>query len=135
MILDATCQISYSSKDPIPAIMMLRPRSGDAQWITREEYVFEPHTSIVEYTDTFGNLCQRVLIPKGKFTVRCSCRAHTADTIDVAPGAAFVPVQDLPQCALEFLLPSRYCQSDLLNDLARSMVGRKPAGYPQVAAI
>ena len=60
MILDATCHISYTSNAPIPAVMMLRPRSGHAQWITREEYVFEPHAPVVEYTDKFGNLCQRV---------------------------------------------------------------------------
>src|SRR5215831_8652075 len=87
MILDASCQISYHSNAPIPAIMMLRPRSGYAQWITREEYTFEPHAPVVEYTDNFGNLCQRVLIPKGSFGVRCSCRAHTADVVDVEPQA------------------------------------------------
>jgi hypothetical protein len=108
MILDANCHISFTSNAPIPAVMMLRPRSGYAQWITREEYVFEPHAPVVEYTDKFGNLCQRVLIPKGKFNVFCSCRAYTADTIDVEPGAPFVPVHELPESALEFLLPSRY---------------------------
>ena len=135
MILDATCHISYRSNSPIPAIMMLRPRSGAAQWITREEYVFEPHARVVEYTDGFGNLCQRVLIPRGEFEVRCSCRAHTAEEIDVNMQAEFVPVQDLPEGALAFLLPSRYCQSDLLNDLASSIAGHRPAGYQQVAAI
>jgi transglutaminase-like putative cysteine protease len=135
MILDATCEISYSSNSPIPAVMMLRPRSGYAQWITREEYVFTPHAPVVEYTDKFGNLCQRVLIPPGKFNVRCTCRAHTADEVDVDPNATFVPVHELPESALEFLLPSRYCQSDLLNDLASSIVGRQPPGYLQVAAI
>src|SRR4051812_13139857 len=135
MILDASCCISYRSSASIPAIMMLRPRSGYAQWITREEYVFSPHAPVTEYTDNFGNLCQRVLIPKGDFEVRCSCRAHTADTIDVDPQAAFVPVDQLPENAVEFLLPSRYCQSDLLNDLASPIVGDLPAGYPQVAAI
>jgi transglutaminase-like putative cysteine protease len=135
MILDATCHISYSSNSPIPAVMMLRPRSGYAQWITREEYAFEPHAPVVEYTDKFGNLCQRVLIPAGKFEVRCSCRAHTADQADVDPGAAFVPVNELPESALEFLLPSRYCQSDMLNGLAASIVGQAAPGYAQVAAI
>jgi transglutaminase-like putative cysteine protease len=135
MILDATCHISYHSNAPIPAIMMLRPRSGQAQWITREEYVFTPHAPVVEYTDNFGNLCQRVLIPRGDFEVRCSCRAHSADDVDVNPGAAFVPVDQLPESTLEFLLPSRYCQSDLLNDLASSIVGQTRSGYPQVAAI
>ncbi len=115
--------------------MMLRPRSGYAQWITREEYAFEPHAPVVEYTDNFGNLCQRVLIPKGKFEVRCSCRAHTSDTIDVDPEAGFSPVHDLPESALEFLLPSRYCQSDMLNGLASSIVNQRPPGYSQVAAI
>ncbi len=135
MILDATCHISYSSNSPIPAVMMLRPRSGYAQWITREEYTFEPHAPVVEYSDKFGNLCQRVLIPPGKFDVRCSCRAHAADTVDVEPDAEFVPVHNLPESALEFLLPSRYCQSDLLNQLASSIAGRQPPGYRQVAAI
>jgi len=135
MILDATCHISYSSNSPIPAVMMLRPRSGYAQWITREEYAFEPHAPVVEYTDKFGNLCQRVLIPKGTFEVQCSCRAHTADTVDVDLDAPFVPVHNLPESALEFLLPSRYCQSDLLNDLAASIAGQQPPGYRQVGAI
>ncbi len=115
--------------------MMLRPRSGPAQWITREEYVFEPHAPVVEYTDVFGNLCQRVLIPKGDFEVRCSCRAHTPDETDVDSDAGFVPVHELPESTLEFLLPSRYCQSDLLNDLASSITDQRPPGYQQVAAI
>lgn len=135
MILDAACQISYRTNAPIPAIMMLRPKSGAAQWITREEYVFTPHAPVVEYADRFGNLCQRVLIPEGEFEVHCSCRAHTADEVDVDPGAAFVPVHELPESALEFLLPSRYCQSDLLNELAVSVVGDRAPGYAQIAAI
>ncbi|HET6409472.1 MAG TPA: hypothetical protein VFG14_16410, partial [Chthoniobacteraceae bacterium] len=135
MILDATCHISYTAHAPIPAIMMLRPRSGYAQWITREEYTFAPYSPVVEYTDKYGNLCQRILIPTGNFEVRCSCRAHTADVIDVDPYAGFVPVNELADNALEFLLPSRYCQSDLLNNLASSIVGNSPAGYSQVAAI
>jgi transglutaminase-like putative cysteine protease len=135
MILDATCQISYYTAAPIPAIMMLRPRSGPAQWITREEYLFDPHAPVVEYTDDFGNLCQRVLIPKGQFQVRCSCRAHTADESDIDPSAPFVPVNLLPESALQFLLPSRYCQSDMLNELAASIAEGRAAGYAQVAAI
>ena len=135
MILDATCHISYHTNSPIPAVMMLRPRSGYAQWITREEYEFQPHAPVVEYTDNFGNLCQRVLIPQGNFDVRCSCRAHTADTIDVDPEAGFVPVHQLPENALQYLLPSRYCQSDLLNGLAASIVQGRNLGYQQVATI
>jgi len=135
MILDATCHITYTANSSIPAILMLRPRSGYAQWVTREEYAFEPHVPVIEYTDNFGNLSQRCVIPAGNFEVRCSCRAHTADEIDVDNNAPFVPVDQLPEDALQFLLPSRYCQSDQMNDLAASLVGQALPGYPQVAAI
>ena len=54
------------------------------------------------------------------------CHAHTANTVDVEPEARFVPGQQLPESALQFLLPSRYCQSDLLNELASSVPGQAP---------
>ena len=135
MILNAACHISCTVPSPVAAIMMLRPRSGPAQWIAREEYILAPHAPVCEYTDRFGNLCQRLLIPTGDLDVRSSCVAHTSDVIDVNPNAPFVPVCDLPEDALEFLLPSRYCQSDLLIDLAASIGGNLTPGYVQVAAI
>ena len=57
MILDATCHISYSCKSAIPAIMMLRPRSGSGQWITREEYVSLNHTPRLWSTRTILATC------------------------------------------------------------------------------
>lgn len=135
MILDTTCEINYTAAAPTPAILMLRPRSGSAQWITREEYELTPHVPVIEYTDRFGNLCQRVVIPAGEFKVRCTCRAHAADVIDVRNDAPFVPIQELPETVLEFLLPSRYCQADQMGEMALSIVGNLTPGYPQVAAI
>ena len=38
MILDATCQLDYHTMEEVPAIFMMRPRSGWAQWIMREEF-------------------------------------------------------------------------------------------------
>lgn len=135
MILDAACHISYTAPAPVPAIMMLRPRSGAAQWITREEYSFIPHVPVTEHADTFGNLCQRLVIPAGTFEVHCSCRAHASDMVDVDPYAEFIPVNALPESALEFLLPSRYCPSDMMNGMALSIAGGAAPGYSQVAAI
>jgi transglutaminase-like putative cysteine protease len=135
MILDASCEISFEADAAIPLILMLRPRSGYAQWVMREEYALEPHSTVIEYTDGFGNLCQRVVMGPGKFTIRCSCSAHTADAIDVDPSAGFVLAQNIPEPALQFLLPSRYCQSDMLSGLASSIAGHLPGGYPQGEAI
>lgn len=135
MILDASCHISFRADAPVPLLMMLRPRSGYGQWVMREEYALDPHVTVVEATDPFGNLFQRIVGPTGFFSVRCACRVQTADFIDVAPWAELVPIEWLPEPVLQFLLPSRYCQSDLLNSLAVSIVGTMPVGYQQAAAI
>jgi hypothetical protein len=38
MILDATCKLDYQTIEVVPAIFILRPRSGWPQWIMREEF-------------------------------------------------------------------------------------------------
>ena len=62
MILDATCQLEYQTTEEVPTIFMLRPRSGWAQWIMREEFDIQPQVPVVEFTDVYGNLCQRIVI-------------------------------------------------------------------------
>lgn len=135
MKLSAGCYLSFEAIAPSPLILMLRPRSGLGQWVIREDYQFEPAVPVVEYVDHYGNLCQRLLATEGVFQVTTSAIVETSDTIDVQPGAAFVPVQDLPDYTLQFLLPSRYCQSDLLGHLANEIVAGIESAYDQVEAI
>ena len=47
-------------------VLMLRPRSGPSQWVAREEYRLTPSVQVVEVTDGFGNLCQRLVAPVGE---------------------------------------------------------------------
>ncbi len=135
MKLIAGCELLLNTNLPTPVILMLRPRSGSGQWILQEEYKLEPMTPIVEYTDSYGNLCQRLVVPIGDFRVYTTSCVETADTIDVDPEAAFIPVEDLPEDVLQFLLPSRYCQSDQLGDLANQIVDGESPAYEQVRTI
>lgn len=135
MKLQISCQLDYEAYSSTPLILMLRPRSGSGQWIIKEEYILEPSVPITEYTDIYGNLCQRLLSPLGKFTVHTSSIVQTADEIDVAPGAEFVLIEDLPAEELIYLLPSRYCESDQLGNLAFQIVGNAYPGYDQVELI
>ena len=114
---------------------MLRPRSGAGQWIIREEYQITPAVNVTEFTDMYGNLCQRVVAPQGPFSIHFSATVQTADLIDVSPGAPFTPVEDLPDDVLHYTLPSRYCQSDQLGDLAAQITERAEPGYDQAEAI
>ena len=131
----AGCELLLHTDQPTPVILMLRPRSGLGQWILQEEYKLEPMTPIVEYTDSYGNLCQRLMVPAGDFQVYTTVCVETADAIDVEPEAPFIPVEDLPEDVLQFLLPSRYCQSDQLGDLANQIVDLERSAYEQVRTI
>ncbi|RFS13376.1 transglutaminase family protein [Emticicia sp. C21] len=135
MKLAISCQLDYKIEESTPLILMLRPRSGAGQWVTKEEYLLEPNVPVTEYTDLYGNLCQRVFTPQGNFSIKTSAIVEVADQIDVDFSANFVPVQELPDDVLIYLLPSRYCESDKLGNLASSIVAHVETGYEQVEAI
>ncbi|WP_088278453.1 transglutaminase family protein [Ideonella sp. A 288] len=56
---------------------------------------------------------------------------HRADPVSIAE----VPVHNLPFEALEYIYPSRYCQSDRLGKLAIGEFGALWQGYSRVVAI
>lgn len=135
MILDATCQLDYQTMEEVPAIFMLRPRSGWAQWVMREEFLIQPQVPVIEFTDVYGNLCQRLIMPVGNFHLAVQYRVQVADTVDSDLMAPMMQVQNLPSELLHYLLPSRYCQSDEMSALAMSIVGNTFPDYRQVDAI
>ncbi len=88
-----------------------------------------------EFSDSFGNLCQRVHVPEGAFSLISSVYAEIADASDAKPGAPFVDVQNLPDEVIQYLFPSRYCESDRFSELAQEITGKAAAGYDQCAVI
>lgn len=135
MWLRTSCDLTFDIMVPTPFVLMLRPRSGAQQWITREEYRLIPSVPVFEFTDDYGNLCQRLIAPPGPFAVYTAAEVMTADYVDRAPMAPFVEIQNLPDAVLSYLLPSRYCESDRFGDMAASITAGQLLGYDQVATI
>jgi transglutaminase-like putative cysteine protease len=137
MRLKAGCDMTLEATEACPAVGMLRPRSGSAQWLCSEAYRFDPHPHVhpTEYVDAYGNLCQRFVVPQGRMRVRVDAIVETEDTIAVDPSAPLTPVDEMPDDALQFLLQSRYCPSDKIGDHAAQMVAGCAPGYAQVEAI
>ena len=135
MLLDATCHLEYVATEEVSAIVMLRPRSGWAQWVMREEFDIKPRVPVVEYTDLYGNCCQRLVMPKGDFSFTMKCRVWAPSDLDSSPLAELQSVSQLPVEVVHYLLPSRYCQSDKLGGLASSIIGTTPHNHHQVARI
>ena len=135
MWLRTSCDLAFDITVPVPFVLMLRPRSGAQQWIEREEYRLMPSVPVFEFTDNYGNLCQRLIAPTGEFSVRISADVRTADYVDQGFGAPFVEIQNLPDAVLSYLLPSRYCESDRFGQMATEITAAYQPGYNQVAAI
>ena len=135
MRVRTSCDIEMHLEVATPLILMLRPRSGALQWVAKESYTFSHPVTVVEYSDIFGNLCQRLVAPAVDFRIQTSAEVETADGMDAAPGAPFVNVEDLPLDVLSYLVPTRYCESDRLGDFTRGIVGNTLLGYDQVREI
>ncbi len=135
MWLHTICDLAFEITVPTPFVLMLRPRSGAQQWVAREEYRLVPSVPALEFTDDYGNLCQRLIAPTGTFEVYTSAEVMTADYVDQAPGAPFIEIQNLPDAVLSYLLPSRYCESDRFHQMASEIAAGQRPGYDQVVAI
>ena len=98
--------------------------------------VLTPGTSTKPYIDSFGN--RRLRIAEGTGPQRMQWNGVVQDDglpDQLDPFATGTPVYDLPQDVLEYLAPSRYCQSDLMMAEAWQRFGHIPAGWPRVKAV
>lgn len=135
MKLKAACFIRITAFSDCPMIAMLRPRSGVTQWMISERYDLAPCVPVEEFIDSYGNLCQRMIVPRGHMRIGVEVTMEVEDHITVAPHAPQTPVNELPSNVLHYLLQSRYCPSDKMLHKALSVVGRTPRGYAQVEKI
>ena len=135
MWLKARCELAYILQQPTPFVFMMRPRSSPRQWVAQETYNISPNTPVTEFDDKYGNFCQRIVAPAGEFSLSTEATVKTMATSEVNHDAEFISVPDLPGAALEFLLPSRYCESDLLNAKTFDIVAGADLGYQQVEQI
>lgn len=137
MRLRLGCELTYWFPQPTPLIAMLNvhySRFGDLE--RPDHLVTSPGVPLQSYRDMFGNWCTRMVAPAGDFIMG-------TDTIIRDPGlpdshdltAPQHAVEDLPPEALAYLLPSRYCEVDLLIAEAARLFGDTPKDARRVQAI
>lgn len=137
MKLSVGYEMRYLFPQPTPAILLLNihfSRSGELA--SPDQIRVEPPVPMRSYRDTYGNWCCRLVAPAGR--VRFSSHVQVHDTGRPDPqilDAKQVPVDQLPDDALVFLLPSRFCDSDKLLELAWTLFGKTTPGWPRVQAI
>ena len=137
MRLRLGCRLSYELPAPTPMILILSTHYSRASDLERPDIlVASPATEIESYRDGFGNWCNRLIAPAGAFAVSTDGIIRDAGLSDpVGEGAAEQAVQHLPVEALTYLLPSRYCETDLLSEFAWERFGLTPPGWVRVQAV
>src|SRR6187431_2447560 len=123
-------EISYAAEQPTPMVMMLSIHpSRFADIVGTERIVAEPDVPIGFYRDSFGNVCGRLVAPAGGVTFHGSALVRDSGLPDpVVPTAQQIPIDQLPDELLLYLMPSRYCETDMLTAIAWSLFADAPRG-------
>ncbi len=130
------CEFVHKATGPTPAIWQVRPRPDGPDGLLSSAWESTPPLATTSYIDAFGNLCDRLVLPEGRSVVRFDAVAEVSgnpDPVDVY--ALQQPVETLPHDALVYLLPTRFCLSDVLHDEAWELFGSTPPGWARVQAV
>jgi transglutaminase-like putative cysteine protease len=127
----------YECEQATPMMLMLNTHYSRVQDVlTADVLKVDPPVPITQYRDVFGNLCSRIVAPAGRISLSTTAVLEiSAEPETIAPNGYQHPVEELPNETLTFLLGSRYCETDLLSDLAWRLFGKTPLGRPRVQAI
>ena len=137
MRIRAGYQITYDCPAPTPMLLMLNVRPERLADLETPDLIHtEPHVPLRQYRDQFGNLCTRILAPAGRMVLSSDFVIRDSGRPDpVFPGAQQLPIDELPDEVIVFLLGSRYCETQALNDLAWKLFGDIEPGWARATAI
>jgi transglutaminase-like putative cysteine protease len=130
-------EMEYDCQAPTPMLLLLNIHHSRAPDMVRADHLLtSPEVPVTAYRDFFGNWCSRIVATPGRFVVSTDALLNDTGLADlVAPWASQTPVELLPDSALVFLLGSRYCETDQLNEIAWTLFGHGPTGWARVQAI
>lgn len=127
----------YDFPQPTPMIALLNVHYSRVAGLESPDHLTTvPPVPVESYRDSFGNWCSRLVAPAGRFTM-------TTDTVidddglpdPVQSDAVQHLVENLPADTLQFLLGSRYCETDRLADEAWRLFQHTPLGWGRVQAV
>ena len=130
-------ELVYWFIQPTPIILVVNIHDSRASdIIVTDRMAVEPSIRVYGYRDVFGNQCHRMLAPAGRLILTADAVVNDSGLPDLPlPASLQDSVEDLPDETLQFLLGSRYCDTDLLSEMAWQLFGGTLPGYARVQAI
>jgi transglutaminase-like putative cysteine protease len=130
------CEFVYEVAEATPTIWQVRCRLDGEHQMLSETWGSDPLVPARAYVDSYGNLCDRLVLQPGVTQVRYDALVDVAARYDDADkGAGQVPVEVLPESSLVYLLASRFVLSDILFDRAWELFADTRPGWERVQAV
>jgi len=137
VLIQGGYDIAFHTKAPTPMLLQVHLRPELRKRLkTPEKLRFDPPVPFHTYTDSFGNICTRLVTPRGLLKISNRFVIRDSGKPDVMPvKARQAEVEDLPDDVLVYLLGSRYCDTDKLATLAWKKFGKLRRGWPLLKAV
>lgn len=137
MLIRSGYEITLTCPQPTALVCLLSIHDERAPDMRSAETFFtSPPVPSTVYRDLFGNRCRRLVATPGDFMMWGDATLEDSGLPAPAMTAAReVPVPELPDACLVYLLGSRYCETDRLSQIAWDMFGTIAPGWGRVQAI
>jgi transglutaminase-like putative cysteine protease len=137
MLIRYGYEITLTCQQPTALVCLLSVHEDRAADIRVAETTFTtPDVTVSTYKDLFGNRCRRLVAPVGDLTIWGDATIEDDGALDrMVPGAREMPVSELPDPCLVYLMGSRYCETDRLSQIAWDTFGALTPGWGRVQAI
>ena len=133
---DLSITLDYTVQSPSDFVFVMQPTNTPYQRVTWEQLTTEPEIPVQEEIEgSPANRHLRMHSEAGPLHVRYDAIVDLVHHFALPADIHEVPIAELPAAVLQYVYPSRYCQSDQLLNAARSEFGTMTPGYDRVEAI
>ena len=137
--------LEYDVASPAHFLFNIEAAFHEGQRVVEERLTITPSVKVRHHADEDNgnrnsnsnrnsNRFFRLDAPKGRLSVNY----HATVEINPVPVPLHLdesPVSQVPDDVLRYLLPSRYCESDIMSRAAQQLFGRLPSGLSRVRAV
>jgi transglutaminase-like putative cysteine protease len=136
MLLNVRAASAYDLAEETFVNLMVEPLpQSRTHQVRHERLVTTPTLSCLLRHDLYGNAQRAIIAAPGSFTFEFTATIETAPNAAVWAAAVEHPPQEIPPETMIYTLPSRYCQADLLAEMAEREFGALQPGGGRVMAI
>jgi transglutaminase-like putative cysteine protease len=136
VLISVGSKFIFDVTTPTHAVLLVEPHSSECERVVSSRLQCSPGVETVAYVDGFDNRCRRLSMPAGPVEIEYVASIDVSDEPDPADESAIqLMPAELPNRALPFLLPSRYCESDLLIERAWNLFGDTAPGWDRVQTV